>query len=209
MKKFLIIAVIAILVINCIPVADKLIKSHNAEQRDIIYHQNQQIERIYYKGERIKEMQNASDLYEELQYELMCQTIRENSDYYEDFSKKFLSEFEKFGYDELYEMNGSFDLQKVDDKLENEINRDLVGHRSHIYNENGIIFVILGYPKSIDVFDFSRGYTSLESYDCSIIYIPDEYMNEESISTLKNSGILPFEHIKGNLFVMKYPVMNY
>jgi hypothetical protein len=66
----------------------------------------------------------------------------------------------------------------------------------------------LGYPVSIKVLDFSNGYTQLFSYDCSIIYFPDEYMNEESIETLK-TRIDDLEHVTGNLFVIKYPIMNY
>jgi hypothetical protein len=125
------------------------------------------------------------------------------------FSKKCLTEFEKHGYDEYYIMNGYFDLYTIiKHKLENEFNRDLMRYECYIQNIEGIVFVVLRYPVNIRVLEFYYGYTGLESYDCSIMYIPDEYLNEESIATL-DARILPFEKVKGNLFVMKHPIMNY
>jgi hypothetical protein len=210
MKKLIIFAIIAIVLLNTILVANVLIKSYKAEQREELLYRIEKDTKLYYANEHIMALRNASDQYEELQYRLICQTIEENYDYYESFSKKCISEFEEYRDDEFYIMNGSFDLYTIiNNKLENEFDRDLVTYDCRIMNEDGIIFVILGYPVDIKVLYFSDGYTTLKSYDCSVIYIPDEYMNEESIATLKNSGILPFEHVKGNLFVMKYPVMNY
>jgi hypothetical protein len=210
MKKIIIIAIIAIVLINSILVVNELIKSYKAEEKINRQYEMEQIEKLYYEAEDVKALQNASNQYEELQYKLMCQTIEENSDYYENFSKNCISQFEEYGYDELYTMNDSFDLYTIiENELKNDFNRDLLRYDCHISNVEGIIFVGLTYSKSIEVLYFSDTSTHLDYYDCSIIYIPDKYMNEESISTLKNSGILPFEHIKGNLFVMRHPITNY
>jgi hypothetical protein len=210
MKIYRLIAIIVIVLLNGVLVADALIKSHKAEQRAKTQFEIEKHEKFQYQENRIEAVQNAADQYHELQLRFMYQTIEENSDYYESFSKKCISEFDEYGNEEFYTIEGSFDLYEIiNNKLESEFNRDLVGYDCRIINEEGVIFVILGYPMSIKVFDFTDGSYGLESYDCSIIYIPDEYMNEESIATLEKSGMLPFENVKGNLFVMKYPIMNH
>jgi hypothetical protein len=210
MKKIIIFTVIAIVFLNTILVANALIKSHKAEERANRQYEMEQIEKLHNEAEEIKALQNASDQYEELQYKLMCQTIEENYDYYESFSKKCISEFEEDRDDEFYTMNGFFDLYTIiESELKEDFNNDLIKHDCYIVNEEGIIFVQLKYPVSIEMFDFSNGSTHLYSYDCTVIYIPDEYLNEESIATVYAGFRLPFENIKENLFVMRHPVMNY
>jgi aspartyl/asparaginyl-tRNA synthetase len=210
MKKFIVFAIIVIVLLNSVLAADALIKSHKAEQRAQTQFEIEQHEKLSYEVTKLEALQNASDQYEELQYKLMCQIIEENSDYYESFSKKCIFEFKEYEDDEFYAINGFFDLYTIiNNKLDNEFNRDLVRYDCRIYNVKGIIFVVLGYPVSIKDFYFSSDSIHLYSYDCSIIYIPDEFMNEESITTVKTELRLPIENIKGNLFVMKHPVMNY
>jgi hypothetical protein len=72
----------------------------------------------------------------------------------------------------------------------------------YIRNEEGIIYVVLGYPIQVKVLDFSYGYTGIVSYECSIVYIPDEYLNDESIDMIINNRyFIDFRNIKDNLFV--------
>jgi hypothetical protein len=210
MKKIIIFAIIVIVLLNTILVVNQLIKSHKTEQYEKWKYEAELNAIIKYEGEEIKALQNASNQYEKLQYELMCHIIEENSEYYENFSKKFINEFEKYGYDEYYESNGRFSLGKIQSKLENEINRVLLGYDCYINNEIGITFVTLKYPVSIKVFGFSNGSTRLDSYECTIFYIPDEYMNEETIAALNtNVYYNSLEHIKDNLFIKKQMIMNY
>jgi hypothetical protein len=87
MKKIIIFAIIVIVLLNSVLVADILIKSHKAEQRAQTQFEIEQHEKLSYEVTSLEALQNASDQYEELQYRLMCQIIEENSDYYESFSK--------------------------------------------------------------------------------------------------------------------------
>jgi uncharacterized protein YxeA len=180
------------------------------DQKEKSEYETEQEERLEYSAEEKKRLQNEADRNTELQYELMLQTIKENKDYYVDFSKKFLSEFEKFGYDEWYAKSGSFGFYKVSDKLGNEFNSNLLGNISNcrIINVDGIISVIYQYPDSISGVDYYLPVPLQEyAYDCSIIYIPDECMNEESIAILsrKIDGITD-ENIGNNLFIAKHSI---
>jgi uncharacterized protein YxeA len=188
---------------------EKLIYEAELRKRNEV----EQKEKIEYEAEERKKLQNEAYQNEELQYELILQTIKENSDYYVDFSKKFISEFEKFGYDDLNAQSGNFDFYKVRDKLEIVYNSDLLGNINNcsIRNIEGITFVVYKYPDYIIGVDYNapdpfRQY----SYGCFIIYIADEYMNEESIAILsrKIDGFTD-ENIGNNLFVAKQSVMGY
>jgi hypothetical protein len=161
----------------------------------------EQTEAIQYTPEEIEKLQYEADQNYELKYDLMIKTIEENSDYYESFSKEFITEFEKYGYDSHYENSGTFKLRNVEDKMKIEFNSDLLGKECYIRNEIGIIYVDLDYPIAIDVYGFYSRY--------SIIYIPDEYMNDEVITKL-NTEIhgSTLENIKENLFIAKLPNMD-
>jgi hypothetical protein len=180
--------------------------AYESEQRNEV----EQKEKIEYEEER-KRLQYEAEQNAKLQYDLMLQTIEENSDYYVDFSKKFLSEFEKFGYDDYYDTYGVFHLDKVIDKLENEFNSDLLGYVSYCYicNIEGIVFVNFESNYTIRGCSYpndNRDYYKWQ-YDCSVIYIPDEHMNEKSIALLDReiSGFTD-EKLKENLFIVKYPI---
>jgi hypothetical protein len=170
-------------------------------------------EKIKYEAEERKRLQYEAEQNAELEYELMLQTITENSDYYVDFSNKFLLEFEKFGYDEYYDTYGVFHLEKVIAKLENEFNDDLFGYVSYCYicNIDGIILVYFESNYTIRGVTYpsdNRDCYEWEYY-CSVIYIPDEYMNEETINTLKTkSNRFTDENIGNNLFIIKHPIFN-
>jgi hypothetical protein len=203
------------------------ISNHNYDQIEKLLYESElrkrneleQKEKIECKAKERKRLQNEADQNEELQYELILQTIKENSDYYVDFSKKALSEFENYGYDYIYDINGFFVLGNVREKLENEFNIDLLrnsellGHIDNCYiaNLEGIIFVILQYPNPIIGVDYYVPEPFQQySYGCSIIYIPDEYMYEQSIAILsrKIDGFTD-ENIGNNLFVAKHSIRGY
>jgi hypothetical protein len=217
-NKKLIFAIIIITAISIVIGGTYLINEYKYDQIEkSIYEaelrktdEAEQEERLYYSDEERKRLQNESEINVELQYELILQNIEENSDYYVGFSKKFLLEFEKYGYDYTYDTYGDFSLGNVIDELKNEFNSNLLGAISgcQIGNVEGIIFVVLSYPDRIRGFDYYVPDPPWQySYDCSIIYIPDEYMNEESISILsiKIDGFTD-ENIGNNLFVAKHSI---
>jgi uncharacterized protein YxeA len=191
----------------------ELRKTNEVDQKEKLEYEAEERKKLEYSDEEKKRLQKEDFQNQELQYQLILQTVKENSDYYVDFSKKFLLEFEKFGYDEWYAQSGSFDFYKVRDKLENEYNSDLLGHidNCEIRNVEGIIFVYFKYLDDIIGLDYYAPDPFQQySYGCSIIYIPDEYMNEESIAIV--SGKFDYftdENIGNNLFVAKQSIMGY
>jgi uncharacterized protein YxeA len=173
----------------------------------------EQKERLEYSDDERKKLQNVADQKAKLQYELMLQTIEENSDFYVSFSKKSLTEFYKYGYDYNYDNNGFFILGYIKEKLENEFNSDLLVNinSSYIVNEEGIIFVMLQYPfRIMKDYYYSSGSVEQYSFDYSIIYIPDEYLNAESIAKL-SSEFYGFtdENLEDNLYIAKNSSWNY
>jgi hypothetical protein len=169
-----------------------------------LQYETEQKEKSEYEREQIKILQKEADQNTKLQYELICQTIVENSDYYINFSKKFISVYEEFGYTKYNAGYDFFWLNNIDERLEYESNNDLLGNESKIRNEIGIRYVELVYPKYAEVFNYSHEYTVHQIYNCLIIYIPDEYMDEELINTLnKEIYGTTLEKLKDNLFVAK------
>jgi hypothetical protein len=157
-----------------------------------------------YKSDKLDKLIYESDQNEKKQYDLMCQNIAENSDYYYSFSENFISLFEEYGYNEFHTGYGFFEHNNIKDELKYESNTDLLGSTGYIQNYEGFIHVVLDYPYSIKVFgymydDFTTKYFSDEYV---VIYIPDEYMNEEIIDTL-NTDVYhsTLKNIKDNLFV--------
>jgi hypothetical protein len=135
-----------------------------------------------------------------IQYELMCQNIKENSEYYEDFSKKFISVYEEFGYDRYDTDCGFYEKHLTEERLEYESNKNLIGYESRILYHKGICYIVLHYPDRIKKFNYNSEYYYYDSY--AVVYIPDEFMDEVSIETLNievYSGTL--KNIKDNLFV--------
>ncbi|MDR0943138.1 MAG: hypothetical protein LBM41_01240 [Ruminococcus sp.] len=135
------------------------------------------------------------------EYELMCKNIEENSEYYVNFSKKLISLYEEFGYDE-------FDFENGESELEYDIKSDLLGNKGFIRNELGITYVRLVYPDSIKGFwMINYNLTFRYYYDRYwIVYIPDEYMDEETIDMLSKEHFgSNLNNVKGNLFVSWIP----
>jgi hypothetical protein len=197
---FIIISVILIIIAG----ANSIIKSIETNHK----------QQLQFESEQRSNLQDEAYKNSELQYELMLQTIKDNSDYYLSFSKEFLSEFEKYGYDEWYEKRGNFDFYKVSDKLEIEYNVDLLGIENDccIRNIEGIVVVYFEKPYTIKGIFYTGN--ALDYYEyvyyCSVIYVPDEYINSESIAIL-NREIFGFtdENIGDNLFIVVHPIMNY
>jgi hypothetical protein len=162
--------------------------------------------KTHYDPEEIEKLQYESDQNAEIQYERICQMIEENSDYYENISKKFISAFEEYAATEPNAYKDSFSLSGIRSKFENDYNHQLLGLAEHCYirNEIGITYVDLEYPISITGVYYSHGYIDDYSYYCSVIFIPDEFMDEEIISTL-NTKIYgkTLKNIKDNLFIAK------
>jgi hypothetical protein len=179
-----------------------------AEQSEKLQQEFEQDKKRQYLPEERDELQNLSQKYEQVQYELICLTIEKNSDYYKSFSEKCIFEFEENGYAENFAVGDLFNLEKIEDKLEDEYNTDLLSGHMIIHNIEGIILVQLQYAVSIEVYYFSDGFVDPLSYDCSVIYVPDEYMNEESIAALK-TRIDSLENIKDNLFIVKHTLYDY
>jgi hypothetical protein len=174
-------------------------------------------EKEKYEAEQRKKLQDEADQSLELQYQLIRQTVEENSDYYVSFSKEFLSVFNESAITETFDKNYSFGYLNFESKLENEFNTDLLGRASecNVINFTGITFVDLMYAEPMTGVNYyerddNRDYYAYEfNVYCSVVYIPDEYMNEESINTL-NTKIYSstLENIKDNLFVAEIGLAN-
>jgi hypothetical protein len=161
-----------------------------------------------YESEKRSKLQDEANKNSELQYELMLQTIKDNSDYYVNFSKEFISLYEEFDYDKYDNNYGFYEKYAIEERLEYESNSDLIGNESYIRNEIGIIYVQLEYPDRIAVFDdlSDDGKAQYLYQKYCVVYIPDEYVNKESIATLNTKihyGSL--RNVKDNLFIASIP----
>jgi hypothetical protein len=134
----------------------------------------------------------------------MCQNIEENSDYYIEFSKKFISVFEEFGFYWFRNEWGFYEPPGGSERLEFEINSELLGYESYIRNYGEYSYVELEYPYLIEIFLYCNKHDEYHYFynKYVVIYIPDEYMNEETIDIINtkhfHSGL---RNIKDNLFV--------
>jgi hypothetical protein len=159
-------------------------------------------EKLEYEAEERIKLQEEADQEEKLQYELMLQTIKDNSDYYVTFSEKFISVYEEFGYNEFHSVYGFYDAFKLDGRLEYDLNSDLVIYESHIRIEEGIRYVEIAYPVNVGGFNYTQDFVEQYFYDYWIIYIPDEYIDEESITELLTEIYdITLVNVKDNLFV--------
>jgi hypothetical protein len=164
---------------------------------------------VLYRFYQIEKLTFEAEQNEILQYELMCKNIAENSDYYENFSKEFISVYEEFGYDKYDNNYGFYEKYAIEERLVYESNSDLIGNESHIRNEIGIIYVQIEYPFGIAVFDYLSvdGNARYLYKRYNVVYIPDEYINEELIATLNTEnhhGSL--RNVKDNLFIASIPL---
>jgi hypothetical protein len=145
-----------------------------------------------------------SDQNEKAQYELMIQTVEENSDYYENFAIKFITKAEEFGYDQNSLTDLRFELFRID-RNEIEYNNDLLIGGSIRHNK-GVRYVVFEYPARVRVFYSWHNFTAKYFHDTVLIlYIPDEYMNEASIVTLSEYYHQSLIHIKDKLFYVTIP----
>jgi hypothetical protein len=203
-KKITIMCIIITVICIIIIASNTIIKSYNADQEEQLeYGTNQRNELEQFDHEKRKQIEDEAEQYRKLQYELMLQTIEENSDYYISFSKRFLSEFEKFIYIEHNPFNFYLTLEDIYDRLDDEFNNDLLGKNCYIRQDVGITYVQLEYPDSIRVLDYAH--SSIASYKYSeywVIYIPDKYLNEEVIDSLsKEVFFKSLKNVKDNLFI--------
>jgi hypothetical protein len=159
-----------------------------------------------FETNRIEKLQYEASQNYELQYESMIKTIKENSDYYENFSKEFISVFEEFGYDRFKTSWGFYERYDIENRLEYEFNYDLLGREGYVNYARGLTYVKLKYHDSILMFDYSQGEDFYYSDEFWVVYIPYEYMDEETIATISRedfgSGLM---NVKDNLFIAWIP----
>jgi uncharacterized protein YozE (UPF0346 family) len=203
-KLITIICVIITTICVLIIAINVIVESYKADQIEQL--ESEHKDKTHYDPEEIQKLQYEDDQNAEIQYELICQMIEENSDYYVNISKKFISTFKEYAATEPNAYKDSFSLSRIRSKFENDYNHQLLGLAEHCYimNEIGITYVDLEYPISINGVYYSHGYIDYYYYYCSVIFIPDEYMDEEIITTL-NTKIYgkTLKNIKDNLFIAK------
>jgi hypothetical protein len=166
-----------------------------------------QKEKLEYEAEQRRILQEEADQNTKLQYELMCQNIIENSDYYESFSRRFLTDFEKCIYFENSPLDYSYWLYEIYDRRDHELNSDLLRDDCYIKLFKGFRFVELEYPYVITAYEYLPN--SIINYyykSYMIIYIPDEYMDEESLNTISVDFYYSnLTSIVDNLFIVRRP----
>jgi hypothetical protein len=174
--------------------------------------ENLQFEALQQAELRYDEAQNEKLEYEleqneKIKYELMFNTIKENSDLYENFSNKFLSDFEKSIYAENCPLEFSFPLYDLYDRLDNEFDNYLLGDECYIKQFREFRFVELLYPRVIKIYKYSPNSTTNYDYQgYMIIYIPDEYMDEESLNTISVDFYYSnLTNVIDNLFIVECP----
>jgi lipopolysaccharide export system protein LptC len=171
-------------------------KARQTEQQSRIKEQND--------PEYIEETIDKVDQNAKEQYELMCHNIAENSDYYESFSKKFISIFKEYGYNSYINDTGFLRKPFNGEQIEYEADTGLIGYESSIQNHKEITYVVLDYPYRISKFNYCFNHAEYHYYydRYAVVYIPDEYMDEASIEILSTEVYTgTFENIKDNLFV--------
>jgi hypothetical protein len=145
---------------------------------------------------------------EKNQYELICQTIDENREYYIEFSNEFISVFdknhptpeEKSRYGEIYP------LLVVYDELKNELNTNLVGYDCRLIKRevgsSDIKYVEIEYPYSIESFDFLLRFKTKFQIAYFVIYIPDKFMSPSILTNILGEDYHSL-YRNDNLFVVK------
>jgi hypothetical protein len=180
--------------------AEALFNTKKADQNVELYNINDQNDKQQYTPEQIEILQYESEQQEKSQYETICQIVDENSDYYIEFSIKFINEYIDFNFTNRIPKSASFSLYHVKDKLKNEYNNNLLGRDCYIKQRNEIEYVDLEYAKKTRMFDYWHGSVGYYYVDYSIIYIPDEYIKESILLEILGDNYTSL-CIKNNLFV--------
>jgi hypothetical protein len=208
---------------NIIVIATGLVKLSGAEQKAKLQSEAKQSSKLQYESEKSSKLQSRVEERAQLQYEaeqneklqyefeqkaildyeLMCKNIEENSDYYIEFSEKFISLYEEFGYDTYKIDRGFYELYNPNELFEYEFDSDLLGYESHIRNYERYSYVELEYPDTIDGYAYCNKHDEYHYFynKYMVIYIPDEYMNKETIDIIMTTKLRDLKHIKDNLFV--------
>jgi hypothetical protein len=204
MKKTIVFAVITIVLFSVILITDILSNSSEAELNANIQPKAEQSVMQQDKDKQNAELQYETEQNAKMQYELMCKNIEENSDYYENFSKKFISVFKEYGYDKFDTDCGFFEKHLTEERLEYDFDSDLVGRQSSILNHKGISYIIIDYPERIEGFNYCNKHSEYHYYYdyYVVVYILDGNMDEASIDILNEEVYAEtLKNIKDNLFV--------
>jgi hypothetical protein len=138
----------------------------------------------------------------ELQDELMCKTVEENSEYYTDFSKEFLNIVKIKNDSENGTYPYPFSLSSVKNEMETPLNNDLIGDWAYVMHIDiegeDVWYVDLELPYYISEFEywFVNSYTYIQEY------IPDEYMTDSNLEVILRGKYEP-PYRNGNLLVMR------
>jgi hypothetical protein len=152
-------------------------------------------------------LQMDYDHKDELQYESVCKTVNENSEYYIDYSKKLIAAFDSqhLWKKRSYYGEGIYPISLIYNDKENYPDKNLADY-AYIYYKNigddEIKYVEINYPSYVSNYDFWFGFNSHYYVKCSIFYVPDEYLTPQNLSNIFGDN---YESLyrKDNLFVMK------
>jgi hypothetical protein len=213
MREILTFAIVAIALLSVVIIAIAMNKSYQSEQIAQQQYEAEQSSKLQSQAEESAKLQYEAEQNEKLHYEyeqkaivdyeLMCKNIEENSDYYTEFSEKFISVFEEFVFYWFNNELGFYEPPISAEILEYESDNDLLGYESYIRNLEGYSYVELEYPDTIDGYAYCNKHDEYHYYHNKymVIYIPDEYMNKETIDTIMTTKLRDLTYIKDNLFV--------
>jgi hypothetical protein len=183
-----------------------LIITNKADQNAELYNINDQREIPQYSHEQNEKLQYESEQNEKLQYETIFEIVDANSDYYIEFSKKFIEEYKVFNFTNQIPKSASFSLHHVKDRLKSEYNDDLLGRDCYIKQTNEIEYVDLEYAKKTRMFDYWHSSVGYYYIDYSIIYLQDEYLKESILIEILGDNYTSLR-IKDNLFVTRRSII--
>jgi hypothetical protein len=233
MKKIMFLAIILITLLSVVLITNTLYKlseakqiaqkQYEAEQSAILQSEAEQNAKLQSEAEQSAKVQAEAEQHAKLQaeaekiekyeYEMICQHIEEASEELKSFSKKFLSVYNEYGFDYFDVNYGFLKRGNSDEQLEYKSNidileiMDMIGV-AHGTPSNFVVeeFVFLEYPARTKVYKYCHihsEYHYFEKWYC-IFYIPDQYLNDESIAALNEFYDGTIQHVKDNLFTWWY-----
>jgi hypothetical protein len=141
----------------------------------------------------------------ELEYEVMCKTVEENSQYYTDFANEFLNIVKAEKDIKNAKYMTMYPLYLIESNMKTPLNYDLIGRwEAVIYQsieDKDVWYVDLGFPYHIWKFDYWlwEKHTYIQEY--SIVYIPDEYMTESNLEVIFSNNCVSSLRI-GDLYIV-------
>jgi hypothetical protein len=145
------------------------------------------------------------DYKSEINYEFICKTIEENSEYYTEFADEFLNVVKAEKDIENKTLGASFHLYEIQGNIETPLNYDLIqGWEDVVYEPiegEDVWYVILGLPYRIERFLHWFGYSDTYFQEYSVYYIPDEYITDPNLEVIFSKNCVTVDRI-GNLFVV-------